>query len=306
MVHTEQVMGNTGCLFFKGSCIPFYRISNKTWILLDSGPRFIRQELAGYLQQNEIQVRAVLCSHAHFDHTENNRHLQEAYGAEIIMSALDAGSVYDTTALKACFYSYTGQDNECYNHEMICRADRIFAPWQQQIQVDGALFRVLSLPGHAASHLGYVTPDGAAYLADSIFSTGGIGADRLTYMLNWTEALKTLEAIREYRYEKYILAHGGIYDEIKTLAEENLHQFRRMMDGFCGLFAEPATLDEMIQRAAGRYRFSSENYEKVRVFERIIRSMTEYLLEQGRIGRGVKNGVIVYEGNVCENQGKTV
>ena len=42
MIYEEHVLGNTGCLFLGGSCIPFYRISGKQWILLDSGPRCIR------------------------------------------------------------------------------------------------------------------------------------------------------------------------------------------------------------------------------------------------------------------------
>ena len=297
MIYEEHVLGNTGCLFLGGSCIPFYRISGKQWILLDSGPRFIRQELAEYLQQNEIRVRAVLCSHAHFDHTENNRYLQERFGAKIVMSAFDAGCVYDTTALKGCFYSYTGHDNEIYNQEMLCRADRIFAPWQQQIEVEGAVFDVLSLPGHAASHLGYVTPDGAAYLADSIFSAGAAGAEKPVYMLNWTEALKTLEMIRGYCYKKYILAHGGVYDEIEGLAEENLHQCRLLLDGFYELFTEPVTLDEVVQKSAGRYHFPLKNYEKARIFERMIRSMTEYLLEKGSIIPEIEQGGVVYRTN---------
>lgn len=42
-------------------------------------------------------------------------------------------------------------------------------PGQEQVQVCGVQFRILSLPGHAASHMGFVTPDGVAYLADSMF-----------------------------------------------------------------------------------------------------------------------------------------
>lgn len=57
-------------------------------------------------------------------------------------------------------------------------------------------------------------------------------------MLDWTRALKTLEAVRELSYYGYILAHGGIY--------------------------------------------------------RVIRSMTEYLVEQGWVRRAVWGGRLVY------------
>lgn len=300
MAYTQQVLGNTGCLFLKGICIPFYGISRQEWILLDSGPRFVRQELEGYLREQGIRIRAVVCSHAHFDHTENNRYLQTTQGAKIVMSVLDAGIVQDAIALKTCFYSYSRLENEQYNREMICKADQIFGPWQQAekssmgIQVEGVPFRVLSLPGHAASHVGFVTPDGAAYLADSLFSPDPSGEERLTYMLDWGQALKTMEQVGEYDYERCILAHGGVYDQIRPLAEENRNRFGRMLDGFQELFAGELTQEQLLEKSAGRYHFTSENYEKVCLFERVIRSMTEYLMEQGRISRKSRGGILVY------------
>ena len=69
MIQTEYVLGNTGCLHCGGSCIPFYQIKEGTWILMDSGPFSIRGELDQYLKKHGIEIRAVLCSHAHFDQT---------------------------------------------------------------------------------------------------------------------------------------------------------------------------------------------------------------------------------------------
>ena len=77
MIQIEYVSGKTGCRHCGGSCIPFYQIKEGTWILMDSGPFSVREELDHYLKEHQIQIRAVLCSHAHFDHTENNRFLQE-------------------------------------------------------------------------------------------------------------------------------------------------------------------------------------------------------------------------------------
>lgn len=302
---------------------------------MDSGPRFVRQELEAFLQEQEIRIRAVVCSHAHFDHTENNRYLQQTQGTRIVMSALDGGMVQDATSLKACFYSYSGQENEQYNREMLCKADQIFLPWQgeegdwqekrtdavrqeqkadsgfqgweegktvrerrenrnMRIQVEGVSLQVLPLPGHAASHVGFVTPDGVAYLADSVFSPDSSGRERLTYMLDWTRALKTLEAVREFSYHGYILAHGGVCQEIRSVAEENLERFGRMMDGFSQLFAEEITQGELLERAGKRYHVSLESYEKICLTERVIRSMTEYLVEQGRVRRAVRGGRLVY------------
>ena len=57
---------------------------------MDSGPFSIRGELDQYLKKHGIEIRAVLCSHAHFDHTENNSFLQKEYGAELYLSVYDS------------------------------------------------------------------------------------------------------------------------------------------------------------------------------------------------------------------------
>lgn len=292
--YTEQVLGNTGCLFLRGSCIPFYRIQEKQWILMDSGSRYVREELTEYLDAHGIRIRAVLCSHAHYDHTENNRYLQETHGAEVIATALDAGILSDRTALKACFYCYTGKENSFYNKEMLCRADRIILPWESCVSVDEARFQIIGLPGHAASHIGFITPDRAVYLADSIFSEKALESKPLFYMLDWGRCLETMEMVRGLDYPAYIIAHSGIYSEIQTLAEKNLCFFKQQLMELGELFEGELPLDLITERAAAAYGFTSDMYEKVRNFERIVRSVTEYLLEQGVIRRFVKNGVIMY------------
>lgn len=299
MIETEQVLGNTGCLFAGGNCIPFYRLEPRRWILLDSGSHVIRQELHRYLQQNQIQICAVLCSHAHFDHIENNRFLQETYGTEVIMTAMDAGIAHNTAALKSCFYSHTPEDNEQYYHEMLCRADRIIAPQQQEIEVEGVVFSRLWLPGHAASHLGFVTPDGAAYLADSVFSPDHSGKERLIYMLNWKQALETMEKL-QYTDEgkNYILAHGGVYSDVRPVARENLQRFTQILEGFFGLFSqEGCSMDELVRRSARRYHFLSEDFDKASLFERIVRAMAEYWIEMGKVKRSIRDGVVLYGKN---------
>lgn len=133
LVHAEMIYKNTGCLFLPSICIPFYRITEGEWILLDCGSHFEREHLMEYLREKRIRVRAVICSHAHFDHIENSRQLQETYGAQLVMTALDAGLVHDGLSLKACFYSHTVQDNEAVRPDMICSPDRILMPDERRV-----------------------------------------------------------------------------------------------------------------------------------------------------------------------------
>ena len=49
MARFEHVSGNTGCLYLRGNCIPVYCMSEKEWIIMDSGSRYDREELIRFL-----------------------------------------------------------------------------------------------------------------------------------------------------------------------------------------------------------------------------------------------------------------
>lgn len=294
MGHSVQVAGNTGCLYLMGNCIPYYEIREREWILMDCGSCLARTQLAEYLSKNKISVRAVLCSHGHYDHTENNRFLQEEYGAELVMSCLDAGILQDTLSLKTVFYSNTLQDNERECSDMLCKADQVILPGQEQVQVCGVQFRILSLPGHAASHMGFVTPDGVAYLADSMFDRESLKKGRLFYMLCWSQTLKTLEKIKNLEYKKYILAHYGVFDEVRELAEENIQRFKEILKDMKPLISEDITLEQLTEKVINDMGHPVKRLEKARLYERIVRSMLEYLLEQGDVSCYVRDNSVCY------------
>lgn len=294
MGYTENVLGNTGCLFLRGSCLPYYCITEREWVLIDSGSRFVRDEMTEYLETHGIRIKAVLCSHGHFDHTENNRYLQERYGTKIIMTPFDAGLLQNEISLKAVFYCYSSSETGLYKKEMICRADQIFEPDQKYVDVDGARFEILDLPGHAGSHKGFVTPDGVAYLADSIFTRDAISKNKLFYMLCWKEALKTMDRVKELHYNRYILAHGGICDEVAELAEENKIHFQQLLDSFEVLCDGTFTLDELTIRTIHAFGSHADQFEKAYLIKRMVRYMVEYLLDKHRLRQEIQDGIFIY------------
>lgn len=294
MARIQNIKGKTGCLFLRGNSLPFYSIAENQWILMDSGAAFDRNELLSYLRENDITVCAVLCSHAHFDHVENCGILKETFGTKIIMSAFDAGAVRDGVSLKSCFYSHTAEENRKKNGDMIFRADDIFCADTECVSVCGETFKIISLPGHAASHVGFVTQDGVAYLADSMFGSGELEAGGLLYMLSWPESMETIKMIGKSPYEYFVLSHSGIYTDIKGLSEKNTARLEALLNDLYGLFDHELTLDQLVNRVICHYGYRVKNIEKARLFERIVRAMAEALLEDGRLRLELDGGSILY------------
>lgn len=290
----EEVKGNTGVLSAPGFSIPFYRLHEREWILLDCGSRYLERELLDLLEQEQITIRAVIVSHAHYDHTGNLNVLKKRYGAEVIMSVFDAGVSQDLLGLKATFYSSTIPEIQRMYSGMCCIADRILDAWTDCIEIDGARFDVVNLSGHAASQIGIVTPDQVIYLADSIFGEAFLNQQSLMYSFCWNDMLKTLGLLGKLSYPYYVAAHSGVYCSLSELIEKNKCYFEMMFRRFEKIMVEEFTFQDIFVRVLKEWNMSIKSCGSAQLLERIVRSILEYLQEKGRLETQVKNGMIVY------------
>ena len=160
-----HVLGNTYAAVAATALLPVYKLTDRDVVLIDTGyAKLDRAGLTALIDGSGWRLRAILCSHAHFDHTGNVRYLQERYGAKAAISLIEAGISVNPDSYRANYVALTyGKSRELFLEECFT-ADRVIFPQEDHIDVDGARFGVLSLPGHSAGQLGFVTPDGLSLI----------------------------------------------------------------------------------------------------------------------------------------------
>jgi glyoxylase-like metal-dependent hydrolase (beta-lactamase superfamily II) len=295
MLKYQMIKGNTGCLTLRGCCIPFYKLSEKEWILMDSGMKADRQELLAYFSENQIVIKAILTSHAHFDHVGNHMALREKYGSQIIMTAFDAGMTYCPSSVKACFYHETYSEVLANYDEMIVKTDRIIELDQEEIMVCGVNFRILWLPGHAASQVGFATPDEVLYLADVLVNRETIEREKMLYTLEWKMAIDSIRQLKTLpKYSYYVLAHCGVYEEIEDLIDANLEAAETMVNLTYQLIPESASMDVIIRQVIAGMGIKVRNIARAKYMERLIRSILENMTETGKVETAVEDGIVIY------------
>ena len=87
-----HVLGNTYAAVAATALLPVYKLNDRDVVLIDTGyAKLDRAGLTALIDGSGWRLRAILCSHAHFDHTGNVRYLQERYGAPAAISLIEAG-----------------------------------------------------------------------------------------------------------------------------------------------------------------------------------------------------------------------
>ena len=296
----EQVRGDTWCIVTGYVRIPMYRLGGGRIVLIDSGIAVPDgAEIASLLHRENLTVAAILTSHAHIDHTGNHRMLQQEFGAKIWMSLFDAAASWNVMGMKALFGNTSYRGTEEYAESMFCQADEIIRPGDTAVTVEGATFPILRLPGHAPEHLGFVTPDGVAYLGDTLMSEQVLSAVRIPYCTCCELDLQSKRRVAELPYDCYIIPHNGVRSDVRALAQANIDSLLEKVELTAAQADCWRSMEELVARAAAAMGMEGNNVYRIKVAERNIRTFAEHLLDTGRLIQRGKDGIVQYIRTDC-------
>lgn len=290
----EQVKGNTWCIVLGYVRIPVYKLDEHRAIMIDSGLPQSWEAILGMLEQEKLEIVAVLTSHAHPDHVGNHKNLRDRFGAEIYMSRFSAAVYNNAMNQSALSIGITGYRQYKRTLGTAFDADVIFDWDVKSIEVEGVVFGIEQLPGHAAEHMGIVTPDNVIYLGDVVLDENMVKNLRLPYCTCMEPDLESLERIMDMHYDKYILAHNAVYDEIYEIAKlnrDNLLQKADMIEALCD---EYITIDGMVKKLLLQTGGELDNKRTVSGTRYNLSIFVSYLNDLGRLEFRANDGALEY------------
>lgn len=293
--YLEHVLGDTWCIVTGFCRIPLYMPDRANAVMMDSGLiKVDRDGILDLLEQEKIHVTSLLTSHFHRDHIGNHKAIQEKHGCKIYMTPFAAIIAEERSNLQ-----FTGYETYVFTRARgeypYSRPDHLIPRGSTQLTASGYSFGVLWLPGHAVEQVGFVTPDGVAYLADTLLSAHLLQAIRLPYYTNLKLDLEAKEALRELRYSRYILAHNGICDDLDGLIDQNIataHAKAAMVEDLADHWM---TLEQLCAAVMAHAGVDMHELSKVVGSKRNIQVLVEYLLETDRLSARVRDGFVEYK-----------
>lgn len=302
----KKVKGSTFCIDAGRTYIPFYKINDEEIIMLDSGmAEGEREGIDEILEQNNLKVAGIICSHAHLDHIGNIKHLKDKYNCIIAMSNYEAFVCSSIVNLK----TYESSTNtlsymeENFGH-MICETDIKILDNQDSIYVCGIKFEILHTPGHTPAHIGIITPDDVAYLGDALISYEVMKGAKMPYAYMLKEDFKTKRKLQELECSKYIVAHKGIYDDITNLIMENIEFYKNIASNLSEIINGFMTIEDIIKSVTKSWNIPVRSIHKYSIIEMIVKAYVEYLIETEVIECVIQDGYLKYTNKCFYNNEK--
>lgn len=281
-----HVLGNTYAAVGSTALLPIYKLNERDIVLIDTGyAKLDRAGLVNLLDGSGLVPKYVLCSHAHFDHTGNVRYLQERYGAKAILSLIEAGISVNPDSYRANYVALTyGKSRELFLEECFT-ADRVLRETDTSLELDGRTFGILPLPGHSAGHLGFVTPDGAAYVGDCLISQSEIDGAKLPTSMFIARDLESKAYLRTTDYPVYILAHKEVVRRgaLEGLIDRNIGFIQSKRAELLEVLEDGMTFPEWIGAFCQRENVRTHNELKFSIVERNFSNFVSWLTDSGAV-----------------------
>lgn len=237
--------------FVNPSLIGLYLFEDNSVMIIDSGiDDSTAKKVLKIINENSWDLKYIFNTHSHADHCGGNSFLQKKCELTTIASSIE--SVLIENPLLEPSYLY-GAFPQAELHNKFLKAkeskvDRIVT--SGPVEIHGEIFEVVDLPGHSLGMIGLKTPDGISYLGDALFPEEIIDKHNLLFLYNYGECLETLEKLKSYRANRYVLSHGGLKDDLSYLIEYNLKSLNEVSDYIFSLLDDYLSLEEIHKKIA--------------------------------------------------------
>lgn len=290
-----KVSSNTWCIDTGMTYIPFYKINDIEIIMLDTGwKKGEREGIEEVLERNNFKVAAILNSHAHIDHIGNNTYLKNKYNSIIAMTAYEAHICSSEINLKLYYGDQTLKSvKEHYGH-MVCKTDIIIGEHQDEVSVCGINFRIIHTPGHSPAHICIITPDDVAYLGDALISYEVMEGAKMPYAYILSEDMKSKGRLYDLKCSKYVVAHKGMYDNIKKLIDDNIDFYESKATSIYEVIDGAMTMEDIMKAVIKSFNIHVNNIYRYYFIERMLKSYVEYLYDIEKLDLIMDNGFLKY------------
>ena len=289
MYELNHIIGNSYYIQ-SPSKMGLVKLNDTDVCLIDSGnDKDAGRKVRRVLQAEGWQVKAILNTHSHADHTGGNRYFQQNTGCKIFAPGIEAcianhpilepALLYGGAPCKALRHKFLmAQESECHD---------ITSPdFPAEIEV-------IPLHGHIFDMVGYRTPDDVVFLADCVSSAATLEKYKIAYLYDVQAYLDTLDYVDTLTAKLFVPSHTEPTEDIHELTDTNRRCVSDVRDKILSICAESASFEAILQRIFTDYGLSL-NFEQYALVGSTLRSYLSWLLDSGKLAVSFEDNLLLW------------
>jgi len=260
-------------------------------VLIDSGgDKDAGKKALKHISAMGWTLDMVLNTHSNADHIGGNRYLQTQTGCRIYAPGIECDFTRHTILEPA--FLYGGNPPKELRHKFLMAQESDCGYLTPDVLPEG--WEIIDLPGHFFGMVGFRTPDGAAYIADSLSSRETIEKYRVGFVYDVGAYLDTLEKVKNMHAEIFVPAHAAATEDIAPLAKFNIDSVYAVAEKIVEICSQPSSSEEVLRRVFREYGLKM-TFEQHALIGSTVRSYLTWLRECGRVDACFEDNMLLWK-----------
>ncbi len=263
-------------------------------VLIDSGSdKDAGKKVLRHLESKGWTLSAIYNTHSHADHIGGNKLLQDRTGCRIYAPGLEC--VFTNYPALEPMNLYGGNPFKDLYNKFLCAQTSSALPLAEAALPSG--MEIVPLPGHSFDMVGYKTPDGNLFIADSVSSAETLEKYGVSYLWDVAAFLESLEKLKSLPAARFIPAHAPVCSgaELAALADVNKAAVERTEALLLQICSSPRCFEELLAEIFAAFGLTM-NAQQYVLIGSTVRSYLSWLWGCGKLQFTFENNKMLWSG----------
>lgn len=255
--------------------IGVYKLNDNDVVLIDSGlDESVGRKILRIINENNWNVKYIINTHSHADHTGGNKFIQSRTNCKIYASTIEC-DITNHPILEPTYLYGASPFKELRNKFLEAEKSNC----EELFDIEGLEY--FTLNGHSFDMIGIKTSDNVYFIADALFDEKTINKYHISYLNNVSDFINSLDKLSKLN-GCFVPSHAEVSNDIKSLIKLNKDKTYEVLDKILFICKENITLEDIVKSIFDTYGLQM-NLTQYYLITSTIKAYLSYLIELNQI-----------------------
>ena len=271
--------------------IGVYKLNDTDIVLIDSGlDESVSRKILRIINDNNWNIKYIINTHSHADHTGGNNFLQSRTNCKIYASEIEC-DITNHPIIEPIYLYGSYPFKELRNKFFEAKPSNC----EKLVDIDGLEY--FTLTGHSFDMIGIKTSDNVYFIGDSLFDENTINKYHISYLNNVSEFINSLDKLSEIN-GLFVPSHGEVSDDIHSLIKLNKDKTNEILNKILLICKDSITLEDIVKDLFDIYSLQI-NLTQYYLISSTIKAYLSYLIDEDKVEYEFINNKMYFK-SICQ------